>query len=63
MDLVENGIRDGVDTLAVAWAGQMLVERRVVDLILEGRTQSIPSAISCRLQAKYTTEPGHINGG
>lgn len=62
MDLVENGIQDEGGTLMVAWAGQMLVERWVVDLILEGRTQSIPSAISCRLQAKYTTESSHING-
>lgn len=61
MDLVGNGIQDGGGTLTVAWARKMLVECRVVDLILEGRTQSIPSAISCRLQAKYTTESSHIN--
>ena len=58
---MENGTQGGGDTLMVAWAGQILVEHWVIHLTLECRTESILSAISCRLWAKYTTELGHIN--
>ena len=46
----------------VAWAGRINIEKTITWMTLEWRTESVPSAISCRFRAKYTTKPGHING-